>query len=416
MKPSLMKKNILQVFNFLRKHGAWVIFGKVFVSLLSLLLSVILAKFMTTQEYGSYQYYLSVFLLLGSFSIPGATKSVIKYVALGYEWTYQRLLKLRLRYSLLASIIFIVLSLYNIYVNNTIEAIVYFVFALIFPFYHSYDLFAYYLHAKVELKRLNTIYVVRAVVQVLSTVIVYFLSQSVELALITFIASIAIINTAIYYKVCPGVSRQMYEEDISYKAKKMAIGLSLVGILTIIVGQIDKILVFNLINPESLAVYGVGMMIGMTINSMFKVILNSFHAKLVVHDLKQWHYITVLFFGTLVGILVSMIIPYFVELLYGNTYKESAYYASIVLCSLGIYLVNNLFYDSNMLHRNKNVKSNYTSDIGVSCIQLVVISALFWFVSGDNILIYLPFIYTLKMLLSVLLIHVANLKMQAYEK
>ena len=89
---------------------------------------------------------------------------------------------------------------------------------------------------------------------------------------------------------------------------------------------------------------------------------------------------------------------------------------SIVLYSLGIYLVNNLFYNSNMLHRNKNVKSIYTSEIGVSCIQLVVISALFWFVSGDNILIYLPFIYTLRMLLSVLLIHAVNFKMQAYEK
>ena len=412
----MMEKDILQVFNFLRKHGVWVVLGKVFVSLLSLLLSVVLAKFMSTQEYGSYQYYLSVFLLLGSFSIPGATNSVIKYVALGYEWTCQRLLKLRFRYSLLASIIFIVLSLYNIYVNNSIEAIVYFVFALIFPFYHSYDLFTYYLHAKVELKRLNTIYVVRTVLQVFSTVIVYFLSQSVELALITFITSIAIINTAIYYKLLPDVSRQMHEEDISYQAKKMAIGLSLVGILSTIVGQIDKVLVFNLINPESLAVYGVGMMIGITINSLFKTILASFNAKLVAHDLKQWHYIAVLVFGSLVGILASMIVPYLIELLYGNAYKESAYYASIVLCSLGIFLVNNLFYHSNMFHRNKNIKSIYTSRIGVSCIQLIVISALFWFVSGDNVLIYLPFIYTLKILLSVLLIHVANFKMQAYEK
>ena len=405
-----MINDISKVLQFIRKHGAWVVLGKVFVSLMSLLLSVFLAKMMSKQEYGSYQYYLSVFLLLSSFSIPGATNAIIKFVAMGYEFTYKQLLKLRFGFSLLASFIFALLSIYNIFLTNATEAIVYFIFSLLFPFYHSFDLFAYYLQAKVQLKRLNQIYVIRSLFQVLVTILAYYLSQSVELAMIAFIASFALINIVMYYNLLTNVSKEDFDTNIAFQAKNMALSLSLVGILKTIVGQIDKVLIFNLINPESLAIYGVGIMIGMTINSLFKAILSSFSAKLVIYDLKKWHYASVFIFGSIVGIFTSLIIQDIIELLYGNAYQESSYYASIILCSLGIYLVSSLYHESNMFHQKKNVKSIYVSEIGVSCAQLIGIFALFWLVSGENILYFLPLMYPMKFFLSVILIYLANFK------
>ena len=404
-----MKDDFYKIYLFFRKHGIWVVLGKILVSLLSLILSVVLTRLMSTQEYGSYQYYLSVFLLLGSFSIPGATNSIIKYVALGYDWTYKSLFKLRFKYSTLASIIFIALSLYNIYLNNIVEASVYFIFAFIFPFYHSYDLFAYFLHAKIELKRLNTLYIVRSSLQVLATIVAYLISESVEFTLITFIASIALINVVLFYKILPKSSIKMHDINISNQANKMAIGLSLIGVLSIVVGQIDKVLVFNLIKPESLAIFSIGMMIGITVNSLFKSILSSFSAKLVTYNIKKWHYVVVFIAGTITGVMISMIAPYLIEIVYGDVYKESAYYASVVFCSLGVYLVNNLFYDSNMLNHKKNIKSIYMSEIGVSAIQLIVILTLFFYISsGEEILLYLPFVYTLKVSLSILFIYISN--------
>ena len=132
----------LKVCHFLYKHGHWTVSGRVSVALLNLLLSVALTKLMTVDEYGNYQYYLSFFLLLEFFSTPGASSAVVKYVALGYDWSCDYLLKLRLKYSLLASIVFIFFGLYNIFVGNIFESLIYFAFAIIFPFYHSYDLFA----------------------------------------------------------------------------------------------------------------------------------------------------------------------------------------------------------------------------------------------------------------------------------
>jgi O-antigen/teichoic acid export membrane protein len=404
-----MIDDISKVIKFIRKHGAWVIVGKVFVSLMSLILSIFLAKMMSKQEYGSYQYYLSVFFLLSSFSIPGATNAIIKYVAMGYEFTFKQLLKLRFRYSLLASFIFAILTVYNFFLSNATIAFVYLMFSLLFPFFHSFDLFAYYLHAKLQLKRLNKIYVIRSLFQVFITTLAYYLTQSVELALIAFIASFALINIVVHYKLLPNVTIEDFDANIAFQAKSMALSLSLIGILKTIVSQIDKVLIFNLINPESLAIYGVGLMIGMTINSLFKAILSSFSAKLVLYDLKKWHFASVFLFGSIVGIFTSLLIQDIIELLYGDVYKKSSYYASIILCSLGVYLVNTLYHESNMFHQKKNVNSIYISEIGVSCTQLIVIFYLFWLVSSENILYFLPFLYPLKFVLSILLIYLTNL-------
>ena len=100
------------------------------------------------------------------------------------------------------------------------------------------------------------------------------------------------------------------------------------------------------------------MMIGISINSLFKSILSSFDAKLVIHNIKTWHYWFILVVGTITGAIISYLIPFLIDLLYNEEYKESAYFASIVTFSLGIYLVNHLLDNSNTLHQNKNIISN----------------------------------------------------------
>ena len=123
-----------KVFNFLYKHGHWTVTGRVFVGSLNLLLSVVLTKLMTASDYGNYQYYISIFLLLEFCSNPGASSAVVKYVALGKDWSCNFLLKQRIKFSFIASIIFAILSVYNIYVGDYSESIIYFSFSIFFSF------------------------------------------------------------------------------------------------------------------------------------------------------------------------------------------------------------------------------------------------------------------------------------------
>ena len=99
--------------------------------------------------------------------------------------------------------------------------------------------------------------------------------------------------------------------------------------------------------------------------------------------------------------------PFIIEIIYDDAYIESAYYASVVSLSLGAYLVNHLLDSSNTLHHKKDIITIYISKAGVSAIQLIVILILFLYISsGRDILWYLTFVYILKILLQILLIHV----------
>lgn len=406
-------KIFFKVFNFLYKHGHWTVTGRVFVGLLNLLLSVVLTKLMSTSDYGSYQYYISIFLLLEFFSNPGASNAVVKYVALGKDWVCNFLLSQRVKFSLIASVIFVILGIYKIYVGEYSESIIYFSFSIFFPFYFSYDLFLYYLHAKIELKRLNIILIIRSITQLFFTILVFKLSNNVLITSISFIGSTSILNWFFYKKNIKIFSTSNYETNIKKDAQKMAIGLSLVGILGTIVSQIDKILIFNLIDSKSLAIFSIGMMIGISINSLFKSILSSLDAKLVVHNIKKWHYWFIFFFGSIIGAIISLIIPFIIETLYGDEYKESAYYASVVIFSLGLYLVNHLLDSSYMLHYKKDIIPVYVSKVGVAIIQLTLILLIFLFgSSGEEILKYLPYVYVSKILIQILLINLSNLKIQ----
>ncbi len=401
----------LKVFNFLSKHGHWTVTGRVFVGLLNLLLSVVLTKLMTASDYGNYQYYISIFLILEFCSNPGASNAVVKYVALGKDWSCNFLLKQRIRFSFIAIIIFAILGVYNIYVGDYSESIIYFSFSILFPFYFSYNLFLYYLHAKIELKKLNIILIIRSLTQLFFTILVFKLSNNVLITSVSFIASESMLNWVFYKKNVKIFSTSNHEINIKKDAQKMAIGLSLVGILGTVVAQIDKILIFNLIDAKSLAIFSVGMMIGISVNSLFKSILSSLDAKLVVHDIKKWHYWFIFVFGSIVGGIISLIIPFIIATLYGEEYKESAYYASIVILSLGVYLVNHLLDASYMLHFKKNITPIYVSKVGVAIIQLTLILLLFLFGSSSKeILKYLPYVYVSKILIQIFLINFSNLR------
>ena len=111
--------------------------------------------------------------------------------------------------------------------------------------------------------------------------------------------------------------------------------------------------------------------------------------------------------------LISLITPFIIETLYGEEYKESAYYASIVILSLGLYLVNHLLDNAYILHHTKNIVPIYVSKVGVAIIQLALILLLFLFGSSSKeILKYLPYVYVSKILIQILLINLSNYKIQ----
>lgn len=107
-------------------------------------MSVVLSSYMPTDVYGKYQFYIASFFLVGSLSLTASKNTLLKYAAIGHEWSYGIIFSYRLWYALLGS-----LTLVAWFFLGTSGAHIwyFFVFALLLPLLNCCDLFEYLLEA-----------------------------------------------------------------------------------------------------------------------------------------------------------------------------------------------------------------------------------------------------------------------------
>tara|TARA_B100000579_G_C22844942_1_gene863764 strand:+ start:769 stop:2037 length:1269 start_codon:yes stop_codon:yes gene_type:complete len=390
--------DILKAILYLRKHGIWMLSGKIFLMGSGLIISIILTRLLSLSEYGEYRYLFSLLLIFAFFSLPASTNAIIRFVPQGKDWSFISLSKLRMKASVLGSIAFLCLALNAHFSKSETSPFIYVLLSLFFPIYHSFDLFEYFLQAKEKFKKLTILQVLRAFIRLTATVLICWITKSAVYTLITFLCITSVFNIISYilikrdYHIIKD-SRIFSKSDIH----KMAVRLSIVGLLPMVSNHLDKILIGNYINTESLAIYTIGMLIGETINGLFKGILSVLNPKLVYYQIKSWQYLFVLIFGTIMGVLILYFLPLFLEFFYSNEYSESILYAKIVLLSLGIHLSVTLYHKQLLFHIKKSLNIIY---LGQSIISVTKIVLVFLFVvlpsSNSTKLFLLAMMYPIK--------------------
>ena len=144
--------DVKRLMRFLAGHTHWVVFGRIYASALALLLSVFLSRYMPIDMYGRYQFFISAFFLAGSFSLTASTNILLKYAAVGHEWSYGIIFKYRLLFAILGSM---ALLGWGFFESAESDVWVFFALALLLPLYNCCDLFEYLLQAQIKFKSLN---------------------------------------------------------------------------------------------------------------------------------------------------------------------------------------------------------------------------------------------------------------------
>ena len=183
---------------FFKKTTHWVIFGRVYVLLMALILTVVLSRTLSLDEYGTYQFFLSTFVIFTSFSLTASTNIVLKYAALGYESVVPLILKLRLKFSLIGSILLIAWALYSI---DNKQLLFILLLSLVLPFYSCFDLFEYLLQARVNFKKLNIIYIIRSSIIVAIPLGMLLLTKNPFIILIAYLICFSATNVVFNFKL-----------------------------------------------------------------------------------------------------------------------------------------------------------------------------------------------------------------------
>lgn len=352
---------------------------------------------------GVYRLLLSGINLVAALALPGVIQVLVRHIPRGEFGIYPRLFRLKLKVGALSVIGFVGFSFFS-FDDPTFEQLAsLYVIALMLPFYFSSQIYEAGYQAQMKFRELSTIYVGRASLQLVSFLGAYLLLSSVFSAMASMICAM----TAYHFCNHLRIKREFaaHPDTASEPAgvvNREAVMISIFTILPAVMENIDKIIIERSAGLAKLATYSIGVGLGLAVNEFLKPFLTSINAKLVHRTPQRQHYLLILIGGTLIGGAFSVISPYLVPAMYGDSYAESVPITNILTASMGVYFCKTLYFNHLMFNKEKKLKAVYIGNIAAAIGTIAYLTTAMALVRNpDTLLIAFAFAYPFKMLLSI---------------
>jgi O-antigen/teichoic acid export membrane protein len=156
------------------------------------------------------------------------------------------------------------------------------------------------------------------------------------------------------------------------ESKKFVLWSVLNTMFLLLMQNIDKWAVTILMDVETLSVYMVGLSFARQLNFIFKDTLDALtksHVENMPLGIKD---IAILFYGTVLGIILAIISYFLLPKIYGLGYEKSALVSATVLSFLGVYILVSVKSQSILF----NAGSDYKKYFGINILTAVVSAAL----------------------------------------
>lgn len=241
---------------YLAKGGLWLTFGQLITSASSFVLSIAFANLVPQTVYGVYRYVTSLAATLTAFSLTGVGTAVTQSVAKGYENVLRSAFWMNVRWSALLVLISFIGSIYY-YLQENITLSVSLLFIGSFsPFLNSAHLATYYANGKKDFARLSIYNITKGVVPALALIATLFVTQNILIVIFVYFLANTTIALLTYQDAIRFYKPNTTDDPgiLDYSKK-----LSLLGMLSTLTAQADKILIFTHIGAAELAIYSIAM-------------------------------------------------------------------------------------------------------------------------------------------------------------
>ena len=230
----------------------WSNLNYIIVSSLALIASILFARLLSKENYGMYQYILSIASIIGATSLTGMNNAVTRAVARGHEGEFTRSIKIQLIWGLLPFLVSIAISGWYFFHHNINLSVPFLFIALFLPLANAFNTWVSFVGGR-KLFRIGTYYGITNSLLTYGTIIafIYFSRDYVWIIFGNFFGAFLsnfIIYTLIVKKLKP--NKETDGETIKYGSH-----LSVMAIPGIISSQIDALMIFHFIGPSALAVY-----------------------------------------------------------------------------------------------------------------------------------------------------------------
>jgi len=237
---------------YLAKGEFWLTLGQIISTASGFLLAIAFANLLPKETYGTYKYVLSLASILAIPTLSGMNTAIVRAVAQGYEGSFIPALKTKLRWGVLSSLASLGLAGYYFFQGNTTLTICFLIVAVFLPLMNSFAIYEAFWGGKKRFKIQTKYRVITQILAVSGLLITLFLTQNLFLILLVYFASYTLLRFIFLQITIKKVkfSQKQDPETISYGKH-----LSLMGVIGLIAGQLDKLLLWHFLGAVPLAIY-----------------------------------------------------------------------------------------------------------------------------------------------------------------
>ena len=256
---------------YLIQGASWLTITQMVASLFGFIIVYILANTISPATLGEYRFLMTGFTLACVFALPGMRTALRESVPKGYRGNLKVAFWAMFRWGLVGSFLSILTAGYFFKIDNLSLSIGFLVIATIVPLYNALTGYSEYLIA-IKALRLNTIYSVttRFLTMIVTILAVFAAPQFAWVILCAALLGTVIPNFIFHRKTL--IKHCFNGEPTDSKLISYAKHLSIMTALGLLAGQLDKILIWNVIGVEALALFYIAQTIPQNITANLNTI------------------------------------------------------------------------------------------------------------------------------------------------
>ncbi len=359
---------------YMFKNSFWVFVGQAATSITALVVMVLLANILSKETLGEYRFIVSAITILSVFTLQGMNPAVVQSVARGNVLDITNIVATKIRWGLVGLVVTLGISGYYFLQSNELLSWAFLIIAAALPLYGAYFLYFFYLQGQQRFAQAS-------ITQALGRI--FFMCVMIGTALVAptllpltvaFLFSTIVAQWVGYLWFKKHTSEDTTEDP---ELNSYAFQITWLGAISLIAANVDKILVWNFLGAEALAIYAIALMLPQESSRIARIISQVILPKLSERagriNIMSFVKKLILFEGIMVlGWFVYALIAPLIFALFFPLYTESvsiSIFAMLILLSMPIYMIRQFFI------ANKNKKELNRVLVITPIIQMVVLYA-----------------------------------------
>ena len=385
-----MKKNLEKIINridklgrkitkldlkYLIKSGSWQVTNNFSNILIGFLLSIAFANLLSDKDFGIYTYLISITKALSFLTLSGLAVATTQAVARGYNTALITSKKLHQKWNFIYTIGLLAVASYYLFNNNYLFAGSLTIIAFTTPFIIAYQSYSNFLLGKKSFKKIAIYSIIKNIFHLVLIVGVLMITKSILAVIIAHVLSLLLPSIYFYQKTKKDFSVESKRDINEDKSLfKFGLNISFLNVLSSIAGNIDNILLFQLIGPAQLATYVFAKKASETGRGMVKNVLIIYFPKLVnkkLEDIKSifsFRILQTIVISILLATSLILIIPFVFQYFFPK-YPDSVFYAQLL--SLGVVFAMPNAYMGFIFHSHKMMRQIYITNILPNIVRII---------------------------------------------